>query len=174
MSLHKEISFELEICQHLAAHGWLYAEGDAAGYDRARALFPADLLAWVQATQPKAWDTLAKNHGSKAADTLLDRVRTQLDQRGTLDVLRHGVELLGLKTPPSLAQFKPALAINPDIPPPTALTRHCSVATSMAPVWYCLRINSESPCQRVALSFPQPVSQCASVRAELCCPSDAA
>lgn len=147
MSLHKEISFELEICQHLAAHGWLYAEGDAAGYDRARALFPADLLAWV---------------------------RTQLDQRGTLDVLRHGVELLGLKTPPSLAQFKPALAINPDIPPPTALTRHCSVATSMAPVWYCLRINSESPCQRVALSFPQPVSQCASVRAELCCPSDAA
>ena len=115
MSLHKEISFELEICQHLAAHGWLYAEGDATGYDRARALFPADLLAWVQATQPKAWDTLANNHGSKAADTLLDRVRTQLDQRGTLDVLRHGVELLGLKTPLTLAQFKPALAINPDI-----------------------------------------------------------
>lgn len=47
MSLHKEISFELEICQHLATHGWLYAEGDAAGYDRARALFPADVLAWV-------------------------------------------------------------------------------------------------------------------------------
>ena len=115
MSLHKEISFELEICQHLAAHGWLYAEGDATGYDRARALFPADLLAWVQATQPKAWDTLANNHGSKAADTLLDRVRTQLDQRGTLDVLRHGVELLGLKTPLTLAQFKPALAMNPDI-----------------------------------------------------------
>ena len=24
MSLHKEISFETEICQHLAAHGWIY------------------------------------------------------------------------------------------------------------------------------------------------------
>ena len=46
MTLHKEISFETEICDHLAAHGWLYAEGDAAGYDRARALFPADILAW--------------------------------------------------------------------------------------------------------------------------------
>jgi len=115
MSLHKEISFELEICQHLAAHGWLYAEGDAAGYDRARALFPADVLAWVQATQPKAWDTLTKNHGAKAADTLLTRLRDQLDQRGTLDVLRHGIELLGLKAPLTLAQFKPALAINPDI-----------------------------------------------------------
>jgi type I restriction enzyme, R subunit len=115
MSLHKEISFELEICQHLAAHGWLYAEGDAAAYDRARAVFPADVLAWVQATQPKAWETLTKSHGSRAEDTLLARLRDQLDQRGTLDVLRHGVELLGLKTPLKLAEFKPALAMNPDI-----------------------------------------------------------
>ena len=119
MSLHKEISFELEICQHLAANGWLYSppgtEGDAAGYDRTRALFPADVLAWVQTTQPKAWEVLVKNHGAKAADTLLARLRDQLDQRGTLDVLRHGVELLGLKTPLKLAEFKPALAINPDI-----------------------------------------------------------
>lgn len=115
MSLHKEISFELEICQHLAAHGWLYAEGDAAAYDRARAVFPADVLAWVQATQPKAWETLTKSHGSRADETLLARVRDQLDQRGTLDVLRHGVELLGLKTPLKLAEFKPALAMNPDI-----------------------------------------------------------
>ena len=115
MSLHKEISFETEICRHLASHGWLYAEGDAAGYDRARALFPADVLAWVQATQPKAWEVLAKNHDSKAGDTLLTRLRDQLDQRGTLDVLRHGIELLGLKTPLKLAEFKPALAINPDI-----------------------------------------------------------
>ena len=115
MSLHKEISFESEICQHLASHGWLYSEGDATGYDRARALFPADVLAWVQATQPKAWDTLVKNHGAKASDTLLTRLRDQLDQRGTLDVLRHGIELLGLKTPLTLAQFKPALAINEDI-----------------------------------------------------------
>jgi type I restriction enzyme R subunit len=121
MSLHKEISFETEICQHLGAHGWLYAEGDAAGYDRARALFPADVLAWVQATQPKAWETLTKNHGPKADETLLARLRDQLDQRGTLDVLRHGIELLGLKTPLKLAEFKPALAINEDI-----LARHAA------------------------------------------------
>ena len=115
MSLHKEISFELEICQHLASHGWLYAEDDAANYDRARALFSGDVLAWVQVTQPKAWDTLTKNHGTKAEETLLTRLRDQLDQRGTLDVLRHGIELLGLKAPLKLAEFKPALAINPDI-----------------------------------------------------------
>ena len=115
MSLHKEISFEAEICEYLEAHGWLHADGDAAAYDRARALFPADVLAWVQATQPKAWESLTKNHGSKATETLLNRLRDQLDQRGTLDVLRHGIELLGLKHPLKLAEFKPALAINPDI-----------------------------------------------------------
>lgn len=115
MSLHKEISFENEICQHLSANGWLYAEGDAAEYDRAQALFSADVLAWVQATQPKAWEVMLKNHGAKAGDTLLARLRDQLDQRGTLDVLRHGIELLGLKAPLKLAEFKPALAINEDI-----------------------------------------------------------
>src|ERR1700690_4659656 len=36
MSLHKEMSFETEICDYLADHGWLYAEGDAACYDRVR------------------------------------------------------------------------------------------------------------------------------------------
>ena len=115
MSLHQEISFETDICQHLGANGWCYAEGDAVGYDRARALFPADVLAWVQATQPKAWETLTKNHGAQADEVLLTRLRDQLDQRGTLDVLRHGIELLGLKQPLKLAEFKPALAINPDI-----------------------------------------------------------
>ena len=48
MSIHKEISFEAEICAYLDAHGWEYADGDAALYDRARALFPPDLVAWVQ------------------------------------------------------------------------------------------------------------------------------
>lgn len=115
MSLHKEISFESEICRYLGNHGWLYREGDAAGYDRARALFPADVLAWVQTTQPKAWETVTKNHGASGGETLLARLRDQLDQRGTLNVLRHGIELLGLKSPVKLAEFKPALAINADI-----------------------------------------------------------
>ena len=115
MTLHKEINLEVEICAHLGAHGWLYAEGDAAKYDRARALYPEDVRAWVQAAQPQAWQTLTKNHGAQAGETLLKRVRDQIDQRGTLDVLRHGVELLGLRQPLKLAEFKPALAMNPDI-----------------------------------------------------------
>jgi len=115
MSLHQEISFEQEICDHLAAHGWLYADGDAQRYDRVRAIFPEDLLAWVQETQPKAWEIISKNHGSHAAETVIGRVRDQINQRGTLDVIRHGFELLGLKNKLSLAQFKPALGMNAEI-----------------------------------------------------------
>jgi type I restriction enzyme R subunit len=115
MSLHKEVAFEVGICGALAKRGWLYAEGDAAGYDTARALFPADLLAWLQASQPQAWQALTKSHGAAAATMLLDRVRQQLDQRGTLDVLRHGFEVVGLKHPVTLAQFKPALVLNPEL-----------------------------------------------------------
>jgi len=115
MSLHKEIEFENDICAHLAAHDWLYADGDCSAYDRARALFPGDVIAWVQATQPKAWETLSKNHGAAAEAVLLDRIRKQLDDRGTLEVLRHGIELLGLRQPLQLAQFKPALAMNPEL-----------------------------------------------------------
>ena len=43
MSLHNEIAFETDICNHLAAQGWLYGEpgteGDASGYDTPRALY---------------------------------------------------------------------------------------------------------------------------------------
>ncbi|MBF0155115.1 MAG: type I restriction endonuclease subunit R [Magnetococcales bacterium] len=115
MSLHKEVELENDICQHLAAQGWLYDPNDAAHYDRQRALFPADLLAWLQETQPKAWEALHKNHGAEAETTLLNRVRKQLDDRGTLEVLRHGVELAGVRQPLLLARFKPSLAMNPDL-----------------------------------------------------------
>ena len=114
-NLHKEIEFENDICAYLGAHDWLYAEGDHASYDRARALFPADIVAWIQQTQPQAWETLTKNNGTAAEAVLLDRIRKQLDDRGTLDVLRHGVEMLGLRQPLALAQFKPALAMNPEL-----------------------------------------------------------
>ncbi len=115
MSVHKEVSFEAEICDQLGERGWLYTDSNAANYDRARAVYPSDVIAWAQATQPHAWETLTKNHGAQAGETVLARLRDQLDQRGTLDVLRHGIELLGLKQSLKLAEFKPALGINPEI-----------------------------------------------------------
>lgn len=113
--LHKEHHFETEICESLATQGWLYAENDASHYDRALALFPDDVIGWIQQTQPKAWEVLTKNHGTSAAEVLCKRLRDSINQHGTLAVIRHGIEMLGLRQPLKLTQFKPALAINADI-----------------------------------------------------------
>jgi len=115
MTLHREVHFESEICAHLAANGWLHVEGDAALFDRASGLFVPDVLTWVESTQPDNWQRLSKTHGASLPQVLADRIRKNLNERGTLDVLRRGVEMLGLKEPLELAQFKPALAINPAI-----------------------------------------------------------
>ncbi|MBA5640253.1 type I restriction endonuclease subunit R [Duganella sp. LX20W] len=114
-SLHKELHFEAAICEHLRANGWLYAEGDAANYDKQNALYLPDLLAWLEVTQPDSLQRLNKTHGAATAKNLAERVRKNLNERGTLDVLRRGVEMLGLVKPLSFVQFKPALAINPVI-----------------------------------------------------------
>jgi type I restriction enzyme R subunit len=114
-NLHQEHHFEAAICASLAAQGWLYAENDAALYDRQNALFLPDLLDWLVATQPDSVQKLEKSHGAALEKVLAERVRKSLNERGTLEVLRRGVEMLGLKQPLSLAQFKPAFVLNPVI-----------------------------------------------------------
>lgn len=115
-NLHHEHHFETAICEHLGQHGWLYEQSDASvSYDRASALYLPDLLAWIESTQPDAWQTLTKNYGTTLATVLAERIRKNMNERGTLDVLRRGVEMLGLKQPLSLIQFKPALGLNPEI-----------------------------------------------------------
>ena len=45
----------------------------------------------------------------------VDRLRKLMDDQGTLHVLRVGLEMMGLKAPLKLAQFRPALAMNPEL-----------------------------------------------------------
>ena len=113
MSIHKEISFEDEICADLAGAGWHYEAGSAVRYDRVRALFPEDLQAWLEASQPQVWVALTKSHGIAALDVLCDRLRKSINDRGTLDVLRYGAELIGVKGLASLAQFALASGMKP-------------------------------------------------------------
>src|SRR5476649_2639563 len=96
-TLHKELHFE------------------AANYDKQNALYLPDLMAWLETTQPDSLQRLNKTHGAATGKNLAERVRKNLNDRGTLDVLRRGVEMLGLAKPLFLVQFKPALAINPVI-----------------------------------------------------------
>jgi type I restriction enzyme R subunit len=115
MSIHKEVHFEAEICERLAALGWLYEADAGARHDRPLALFPEDLATWVQASQPKIWDTLHASHGANATKVLSERLRKALDTQGALEVLRRGFDVIGLKQPVAMCQFKPALAMNADL-----------------------------------------------------------
>lgn len=114
-NLHKEQYFEAEICRYLSQNNWLYEDGNAALYDRPTGLFLPDLLAWLETTQANSFERLTRTHGVALPIVLAERVRKNLNERGTLDVLRRGVEMLGLKESLMLAQFKPALAINATI-----------------------------------------------------------
>lgn len=113
MADHNEVVFEAEICEYLAAHGWLYSANDT-GYDRERALFPDDLFAWLEATQKASYEKALKAAGSQAK--FLDVLTTALDKPlehggGMLNILRSGVQYIGggrLK----MAQFRPETTLN--------------------------------------------------------------
>ncbi|MEU8842523.1 type I restriction endonuclease [Streptomyces roseus] len=117
MAQHNENEFEIELCEYLAAHGWLYSEDDA-GYDRERALFPKDFFGWLEDTQP---DELAKVVKAGATDEVkqreqvLDRLVKFLaidmeNGGGTLNVVRHGFRHLSAKL--RMCQFKPESTLN--------------------------------------------------------------
>lgn len=114
-NLHREKPFEDAICEHLAANGWLYDTEDAKRYDCERALFVPDLVAWFEETQPLAWASLVKAHGGGVRDVLADRVRKCLNDRGVLEVIRRGVEVIGTRGTLDCAQFKPASGLNLDL-----------------------------------------------------------
>jgi type I restriction enzyme R subunit len=84
-------------------------------FDRVRCLDTAELFAFIAATQPQAWDRLLAVHGGEdGARTLFaDRLSKQLDERGTVDVLRHGVNDHGVEV--RLAYFKPAHGLTPEL-----------------------------------------------------------
>jgi type I restriction enzyme R subunit len=117
MATHNEIEFEKEICEHLAAHGWLYSETDEA-YDAARALVPTDVLGWLEDTQPDAYAKAVKPNGdvAKQQAALLDRLVATLDipldnGGGTLNVLRNGFQVIGAGKL-QMATFKPETTLN--------------------------------------------------------------
>lgn len=110
MNLHKEIKFEEELVAHLVSHGW--TEGDPARYDRGLALYPDDLIGWLQETQPKEWAKLAAWHNGDTERLLLERVAKLMDKDGSLSLLRHGFKDRNARF--DLCQFKPSHSFNPD------------------------------------------------------------
>lgn len=114
-NVHTERVFEDELCEHLASHGWSVRTHlkDATSYTRELALFPDDMLAFVQETQPAEWAKFKKWHNGQSEAMFVKRVAEQLDKHGTLHLLRHGFKDRDAKF--FLCQFRPAHKKNPQL-----------------------------------------------------------
>ncbi len=120
MAIQHEDAFETGICEYLAAHGWEYSPSDE-GYDRERALYPADVFAWLEVTQTEQLDKLVKPGASEVSRKLgekqiLDRIvaaqtTDPMNGGGTLNVLKTPIGVLNAKF--SLFQARPATSLNP-------------------------------------------------------------
>ncbi|MEQ9721556.1 type I restriction endonuclease [Yersinia alsatica] len=108
--MHKEIDFENEIEHELISYGG-YEKGDSHAYDPENALFPADVVNFVQHTQPKVWARLTMLDAHKAPDMLLDSLVKELAAKGSLAVLREGFKCVGKTV--RLAYFSPNTGLDP-------------------------------------------------------------
>ena len=57
----KEVAFQQDIIDQMVEGGWQL--GDAADYDRERALYPSDCLAYIKKTQPRVEQSATRRSG---------------------------------------------------------------------------------------------------------------
>jgi type I restriction enzyme, R subunit len=111
----KEKQFEADVVEALTTTGGFTA-GINQFYDVTLGLDTSELLAFIDATQIGSWNELIVRHGGdpdEAEQRFKQRLAAELDRRGTLDVLRRGVEDQGLQF--QLAYFRPAHGKNPEL-----------------------------------------------------------
>ncbi|AGA85468.1 type I restriction endonuclease subunit R [Stutzerimonas stutzeri] len=106
----KEAQFQQDIITAMVAQGWL--TGPASGYDRRTALYTEDFLGYFKDAWPERWDKFAKANPNNPDDVLVQKLVRELEQSGTLDVLRHGFKLPAVKV--ELCSFQPDHGMNPD------------------------------------------------------------
>jgi type I restriction enzyme R subunit len=118
----KELAMEQEAVALLSSQGWLYEEGDNMRFDKKRALFPDDVFAWLESTQPQELARLIKPdmdsaQKKKARDGILDALVSSLNAPidtsggGTLNILRKGFRRISSRF--YMAQPKPTETLNP-------------------------------------------------------------
>lgn len=106
----KEFQFQQDIITAMTAQGWL--TGPGSGYDRRTALYTEDFLGYFKEAWPERWDKFAKANPNNPDELLVRKLVRELEQSGTLDVLRHGFKLPAVKV--ELCSFKPDHGMNPD------------------------------------------------------------
>ena len=112
MSQTNERAFETYVEEILLTRGG-WKSGSNAEWDKERALFPAQVFAFIQDTQPKLWAEMKALHAAGLEALLLTTLVKELDAKGSLHVLRHGFKFYGKTF--RLAYFKPAHGANYEV-----------------------------------------------------------
>lgn len=107
--MHTEQHFENEIEHSLLTEGG-YQQGFAKNYEKSTALFPADVVAFIQTTQPKLWARLEMLFKDKAQDELIKALNQELNIKGSLNVLRNGFRVANRTA--KMAYFAPNSTLN--------------------------------------------------------------
>jgi len=107
---HSEAAFESVIENHLLAHGYVQV---MSRFDRTRATFPDEAIAFIRTTQPKEWAKLEALHGENTTTQILTDLCKWMDTYGSLHTLRHGFKCYGRTL--RIAYFKAAHALNPEL-----------------------------------------------------------
>ena len=109
----EERTFEEEIEYCLTSTGKKtekYVKGNPSDFDRKMAMDKRAVIAFVKDTQPDKWNDLCKRHGVDVEEGFIKRLNDELNSRGMIDVLRHGITDLGVEV--RLAFFKPGSGMN--------------------------------------------------------------
>jgi type I restriction enzyme R subunit len=110
MASSREAQFQQDIINAMAAGGWL--TGAASGYDRQHALYTEDLLGYVQEAWPERWEKFCKANPQAPEQAFVHKAVRELERAGTLEVLRHGFKVPGIKF--DLCSFQPDHGMNPE------------------------------------------------------------
>ncbi len=87
--MHRESNFEHSIEQSLLLHGG-YVKGDLLAYDKKLAIFPDEVVAFIQDTQPEFWERFSTLNNGNAKAVLIESLVRELRTKGMLSILRSG------------------------------------------------------------------------------------
>ncbi|MFC7326233.1 type I restriction endonuclease subunit R [Marinactinospora rubrisoli] len=108
---HTEHPFESRIEVELVARGWSRAHGT---FNAELGIDTGELYRFIGATQAKTWNRLTELYGDQtiAERQFAQRLASEIDARGVLDVLRQGVRDRGVQI--DLAYFRPGHTLAAD------------------------------------------------------------
>lgn len=109
--IHTELTFEAAIEESLLENGG-YIKGYSEDFDAQLGIFPKYVIAFIQSSQPTAWDKISNIHKADVENKVIQRLLKELDLRGTLDILRNGFTDYGVKF--KMAYFRPESSLNPE------------------------------------------------------------